>query len=217
MASKIDIINLAIYKLAQSVVIPSLSDQSKAADIMRRLYDPMRDLVLEARVWPFALVCKKLALSAEPVQPGWKYRYARPNDCVTIRAVTDEAGLRNVRVLASFAEPEFLRWGAGSWVYQFEESYGVDGTTINTDTELAYIVYVVRVEDEGRFSASFVNALATRLAAEAGPPLIGEVGLSAKEKLMNEYGYAVTDAGAHSYGQGNDNTTQVGAAESARE
>ena len=216
MSSKIDVINLALYKLAQSVVLPSLADQSKAADVMGRLWEPMRDLVLEARAWPFALKAQALAQSAQGAQPGWQYRYARPSDCVTIKAVTDAEGLRTVRTLSSFLEPEMARWGSGRWLYQWEESCGDDGTTINSDAEAPWLVYISRVEDVGRYSASFVNALAARLAAEAGPPLIGDAGLNNKNELLSEYLNALTDAGAHSYGQGSENSTMAGAAEMAR-
>jgi len=49
-STQTDIFNLALYKLAQSIAIPALTDESKAADVMNRLWEPTRDLVLTERV-----------------------------------------------------------------------------------------------------------------------------------------------------------------------
>ena len=55
MATRIDIYNMALYKLAQSIGVPAITDDSKAADVLNRLWEPMRDLVLTERVWPWAM------------------------------------------------------------------------------------------------------------------------------------------------------------------
>ncbi|HWU70751.1 MAG TPA: hypothetical protein VN017_05295 [Pseudoxanthomonas sp.] len=202
MATQTDIINLAIYKLAQSIAIPAITDESKAADIFNRLWEPMRDLVLAARVWPWALKAQALAVDTEPAQPGWRLRYSYPNDCITAKALTDANGLRAVRMLSNYCDDNYLRGVWGRLAFDWETSYGEQGTTINADQDGAYLVYVVRVEDTGRYPPNFVNALACRLAAEAAPPMIGEVGLNNKQSLLQEYNVALTDAGAHSYNEG---------------
>lgn len=213
MASQTDIVNLALLKMAQSNLLPSMADESKAADIMNRVWAPVRDLVLEARVWPWALKSQALALSVDAVQPGWAYRYAQPNDCITGKAVTDANGLRQVRVLTSFTDPDYLaRWGFGNWAFDWQQSCGETETTINTDVQEAFLVYVVRVEDTARYSASFVNTLAARLAVEAAPGIIGEVGLNSKPALMQEYNTALTESGSNAANQslaGNDWTTDA--------
>lgn len=216
MATKLDIYNLALYKLAQSNVLASTSDEAKATDVMNRLWVPMRDLVLEARTWPWALKVEALALDVQAAQPGWQYRYGYPNDCITAKAVTNENGLRVVRDLGSYCDKNFLRTGLGRWAFDWSTGYGDQGTTINTDIEQAYLVYIARIEDEGRFSAGFVNALACMLAAEAAPPIIGEVGLNNKSSLLQEYQLALTNAGAHDYGESEESDTWVSGSEAAR-
>lgn len=197
MATKTDIFNLALYKLAQSIAIPAITDESKAADVMNRLWEPTRDLVLTERVWPWAIKVVALSVDDQLPQPGWRFRYSYPNDCLSAYAITNAAGLHNVGKLARFASQDYLQsvWGSGA--YDWDTSFGDQGTTINANTEAAFLVYACKVEDPGRYPPQFVNALACRLAAEAAPPLIGEVGLNAKGQILNEYAMAITNAGAH--------------------
>lgn len=197
MASQVDVVNLALGKLAQDRGIAAMSDASKEARTASRVWDIVRDEVLEARNWPFALKAQALALDAEDPQPGWCYRYALPNDCLTLRAVTDESGLRGVRGLAELCGRQ---WCAG--IYDYEIAYGDQDTSILTDAPEAYAVYVVRVTDTGRYSAHFINALACRLAAELAPTIIGEAGLRVKQTMMErDYVAALSQAHEHAANQ----------------
>ncbi len=216
MATKTDIFNLALYKLAQSIAIPAVTDDSKAADVMNRLWEPMRDLVLTERVWPWALRSMALAVDDEAPQPGWAYRYAYPNDCLTAYAVTDAHGVSVAGKLARFTNSDYLAsvWGSGA--YDFDTSFGTQATTINTNVREAFLVYATRVEDTGRYPPQFVNALACRLAAEAAPPIIGEVGMNNKTTLLQEYAMALTNAGAHAMNESVDDADYVTPALSAR-
>lgn len=197
MYSQTDIYTLVAYKVAQSIGVPSLTDKSKINDVLNRLWEPMRDLVLSARVWPWALRAKALAISTDTSMLGWRYRYAYPNDCLTAYALTDDRGLAQVGKLTRFADPQFVARIAGSSVYDWDTSYGDLETTIDTNISNAILVYLVRVEDTNRYPVHFVNALVCRLAAEAAPALIGEVGLNSKQALLNEYTWALGEAGAH--------------------
>lgn len=218
MASKTDIFNLALYKIAQSIAIPAVTDESKAADVMNRLWEPMRDLVLTDRVWPWAMRAQALALQVEPPQYGWAYRYAYPNDCLTAYAVTDTSGIGAAGGrLTRFANADYLAsvWGSGA--FDWETSFGTQGTSINTNVAGALLVYLVRVDDVGRYPPQFVNAMACRLAAEAAPPLVGDVGLNSKQQLLNEYAYALTAAGAHAMNESRHDTAYVTPALAARD
>lgn len=216
MASRIDIYNLALYKLAQSISVPAITDESKAADVLNRLWEPMRDLVLSERVWPWAMRSQALALTAEAAQPGWRFRYAYPEDCLTAYAVTDAGGLSNAGKLYRFASSDYLAsvWGSGA--FDWDVSYGEEQTTINTSVEQAYLVYGARVEAVDRYPPQFVNALACRLAAEAAPPIIGEVGLNSKSDLLSEYLMALTNAGAHAMNESKAEADYVTPALAAR-
>lgn len=205
MASQVDIINLALGKLGQSVKIAALSDRTKEAHVFGGLWDAMRDEVLAARNWRWACASQAAALAAQPPDLGWQYRYALPNDCITLIAVTDENGLRTARRPTAYCDPDYVKrlWGRGA--FDFELSLGADETTVNTDVEQAYFIYIRRVDDTARFPAMFVNTLAWRLAAEAAPPIIGtEGGMKAQQSMFNGYMFALSEASAHDKSQGAD-------------
>lgn len=197
MATKIDIYNLALFKLAQSIAVPAITDDSKAADVLNRLWEPVRDFVLTERVWPWAMRALALSHQDEPAMPGWAYRYAYPVDCLTAYAVTDAGGIASAGKLVRFTSGDWVAntWGSGS--YDWDTAYGEQGTSIVSNLRDAYLVYTAKVDDANRYPPQFVNAIATRLAAEAAPPLIGDLGLQVKQNLLDEYMVALTGAGAH--------------------
>lgn len=218
MATKVDICNLALFKLAQSIVLPAMTDDSKAADVMNRLWEPMRDLVLSERVWPWAMKAQALALEAEPPLPGWGFRYSYPNDCLTAFALTDAQGLASRGKLIRFATGDCTvgAWGRGSGVFDWDTSSGDQGMSIMANAANAFLVYTAKVEDANRYPPQFVNALACRLAAEAAPPMIGEVGLQSKQSLLEEYALALTNAGAHAMNESRSDDDMQPAAITAR-
>lgn len=202
MAGQVDIINMAYGKLAQDRGISSLADQTKEARTATRVWDTVRDIVLEARNWPFALKAEALALDAEAPQPGWLYRYSVPAECLTLKAVVDEAGLRSQRHLSGLCEPDYLAHLKRSGAYDYDMAYGANGTSILSDLPQAYAVYVMRVTDTGRFPAHFIDALACRLAAELAPPIIGEQGLRVRQTILErDYMAALSLAAEHSMNQ----------------
>lgn len=216
MASQVDIINLALHKLGQSVKIAAISDRSKAAAVFGGLWDAMLDEVLAARNWAWAITSEAAAPSADAAALGWTYRYAVPNDCVTVVAVTDESGLRYNRRLSRFCDPNFLTANWGRVAFDFELSYGSTETTLNSDVPGAYVIYVRRITDTGRYPPVFVNALAWRLAAEAAPPIIGDQGLRAQASMLNGYENALAQAGEHDKAQSRDTQDDMPSAVAAR-
>jgi hypothetical protein len=204
MPSQTDIINLALFKLGSDQTVASLSEQSKAARVFNRLWEPTRDIVLADGVWPWAMKAEQLAQSTDDNLQGWGYRYARPNDCITAWAITDVGGLRAAR---GFGGISCFCWDMAEsplrgFVGDFDQVYGDVETEILTDMQDAWLVYTVRVEDTGRYPPHFVDALASRLAADAAGAMIGEVGLNAKPRLMQEYQLSRSIAAAHDYNEG---------------
>lgn len=204
MPSQTDIINLALFKLGQDQTITSINESSKAARIFNRLWEPTRDIVLADGVWPWAMKAEQLAQSVTTDTGGWGYRYARPNDCITAWAITDVGGLRAARGFGGMACfcGDMSESPLRGFIGDFEQVYGAVETEILTDTAEAYLVYTVRVEDTGRYPAHFVDALASRLAADAAGAMIGDVGLNAKPRLMQEYQLARSIAATHDYNEG---------------
>lgn len=217
MASQTDIINLALKKLGQDRGIASTAEKSKEARVFGSLWEPTRDIVLADRSWPWATKAAALALDGvDDPQPGWRYRYSRPNDCLTIIAVTDENGLRQAGGVSRFCNGDWLASAAGLSAFDFEPSYGSQGETINTNIEHAWLVYTVEVTDTGRYPPHFVDALAWRLAAEAAPAILGETGVRAKESLLSGYQTALALAATHDYNETRSRLRPVTASVAAR-
>lgn len=216
MATQVDIYNLALFKMAQSIKVPAISDRSKAADVLNSLWEPMRDLVLTERVWPWAVRAQALALDIEDAQPGWRYRYSYPNDCLSAYAVTTSGGLAMAGKLSRFADGDYIATVWGSGAFDWDTSFAEQSTTINTNVREAYLVYAGRVEDVGRYPPQFVNALACRLAAEGAPPIIGDIGLNNKAQLLQEYNLALTSAGAHAMNESRTDAEYVTPSVAAR-
>ena len=177
MASKIDIWNAAIAKLGQDVRVTSPSENTKHARTLNVAWQRVLDFVLADAVWTFALRHKALALSTEETL-GWGYRYDYPSDCLKAVVVCDAGGVRQYRdaiVRGEAITPEF------------EVQGGAQGQTIVADIEAAYLIYVERVNDTGRFTPKFIEALACRLAADIAPVVAGEIGIRLSPELERRY------------------------------
>jgi hypothetical protein len=195
MASQTDIVNLALYYIAQSVVIPTMIDESKAADVANRLWDPTLDFIQTMRPWSFLREARALGLSAGDPQPGWAFRYQYPNDCLRAWALTDLPGLSAQPNVAAWCDG----WGArvDSWRYRWQKARGRDGTVIDANVEQAWLIFTIRETDASRFPPMFVQAFARLLAQMMAPPLIGDVGLNAQNGLQNAFAAALQEASAH--------------------
>ncbi|WP_414553176.1 hypothetical protein [Stenotrophomonas forensis] len=212
MTSQVQICNLALGKLAQDITITSLTERSKEARAFSRLWEPMRDLVLADRLWPWAIMAQRLAVAAESPMPGWQIRYARPSDCITAIAVTDDAGLRAGRRMSLWCEPNYCqRHGV-----PFEQVYGEQDTSLMCDLPEAWLVYVCRVTNTDRYPPHFVEALACKLAEESAPVVIGGNGLSNKPGLKQLYQLALSQAAAHDFNESDEPGHEMSAAQMAR-
>lgn len=197
MQSPVSIFNLALAKLAQDVTVADFTERSKEARLGGRLWEPMRDLVLAERQWPWAMKAVALAQESEAPLPGWRYRYARPLDCITVVTATDEHGLRQCRRMALWCDDAVrLRYG-----FEYEQASGEQGTSILCDHDQAYLIYVARITDASRYPAHFVEALACKLAEEAAPAVIGDRGFTSKTGLKQLYQLALSQAAAHDYNE----------------
>lgn len=202
--SIVDIANLALEKLGQTVTITALSENTKHAKAMNRAWDRVRQYVLTDHPWQFATVFWQAALLADPPLPGWQFRYGYPGDCLNLIAVTDAQGIRgNTRTITQ--EPgRTVRVAGGDGRRDFEVANSATQTSVCTDVDQAYFIYVADVADTGRWPAKFVEAFACRLAWDRAGAIAGEVGLQMRNSLMQDYLYAKIDAGAQDYNESRD-------------
>lgn len=199
--SKVDLANATLVDLAQDIPIAAFSDATKHARLFNRSFDRIRDLLLAEHAWPFAVTSVALALQAQDPLPGWTYRYAYPSDCLNALAVTDENGIRAGMAMASSGSDSqpWMVWRNGQQAFQIV--HGTQDTSIVTDLERAYLIYVSRVEDVGRYPPKFAEALVKRMAWQLAPAVMGELGFKAQDRLRQNYEIARAEAIAHAYNE----------------
>lgn len=138
MASKTDISNRALSKLGEQRVSNVDTDDIKAAKVIRHMWDIIRDAMLTAYPWNFAI--ERTQLAKDGTSPAWGYdnRFQVPSDFLALLEIKNTP------------------------------DYRIEGGYILTDEgSPLYIRYIKRVTDTGSFDPLFVEALATRLAFEA--------------------------------------------------
>lgn len=116
--------------------ITALDDTSKEAVACNEQYAKNRDEVLSAHPWNFAIARSDLAVDA--TAPIWEFarRYPLPTDCLRVIDVDTD-----------------LIWK-------------VEGRYILTDDSSCRIKYIKKETDVTKYSASFCEALAFRLASD---------------------------------------------------
>jgi hypothetical protein len=170
MASQVDIINLALTRLAVRH-ITTIDDASEPARQAKLVWGMIRQSVLRDHPWGFAL---KSGASV----PGWSYAYLYPSDClkvVKLYSESDTVSAQNYKKTAiSGAE------GADDYI------------VLACNTSGAIIDYIADIDKPALFDSMFIDALALRLAAELAKPLTGDN--SKRQAMLQEYFLALDAA-----------------------
>lgn len=165
--SVVSICNMALGKIgAQGITaITEASDNARACN---RFYEPVRDELLRRHPWNFAINRATLAQLADAPAYGYDHAYQLP------------ANPYCLRVLELYEERD-----SG---YDFL----IEGRRLITDSDTARIKYIGQVTDPSQFDSTFVEALATRLAAEVAIPVTGESGIA--EAMLKLAEMKITEA-----------------------
>lgn len=148
-SSEVEICNRALDAIG-APTITALTEGTRQAGICNRYFPQLRDDVLAAHPWNFAI--KRAVLPALETAPAWGFDYAYqiPTDCLRVVEVEGEDAI---------VPPS---------------AWQVESGSIVTDmTAPLYIRYISRVTETGLFAPLFVSALAARIAAEIAQPLTG--------------------------------------------
>lgn len=145
MSSVVAICNQALGLVGGSS-ITSLDDETTEANLCKTLYGPVRDSVLEAHNWTFALKWYNLPKLSSPPLSEFSNAFQLPSDV-----------LRVVYVGVDMRSPA--------------EDWRVEGDVIVTDANTVKCQVVHRVIDPAKYSPLFIQALAARLAADFAIPL----------------------------------------------
>jgi hypothetical protein len=147
MVSEVAICNNALLKI-HAQTITALTDNSQEAVACNILYSQMRDDVLTAHPWNFAIAEATPSLSVDaPIITQFSYKYLIPADSLRIIKVTDSSG--NLH------------------------AFKVKGGFIHTNGSSIKCEYIKKQTDTAMFSSQFVDVLATRLASELAYALAG--------------------------------------------
>lgn len=161
-ASAVAIVNSALIKLGVET-ITSLSGTSKQAVLANEQYTKIRDDLLARYYWAFAK--KRVALVEDTTAPAFEYenRFVLPNDYIR----------------ALYVYPS----GTTEWLEE--------GGYLLTNDESVELVYIAQITDTTKFSKTFDEVFALRLAYDLAYPLVQSVTL--KESLYNEYKNEIRD------------------------
>jgi hypothetical protein len=148
MVSVVGIVNSALIKIGADT-ITSLTDDSAEARAANAQYEKLRDEVLRAHPWNFAIARAQLPRLAEAPAFGYAHQYQLPAD--SLRVLLMQGG---------------------------RAAFEIEGRRLLTDEETAAVLYIRRVTDPNQFDAMFAEALATRIAADLAYPLANSTTLA---------------------------------------
>lgn len=158
--SNTELCNIALSMLG-SDEISDLSDESKEGYLCNRHYSRVRDAVLRAHQWNFAVTRVDLAEDATDPVFEYTYRFALPTDCLrVIRTESDSLG--------------------------YTPNYRIEGRYVYTDDSTCAIEYIKQVTDVTVYDALFVDVLTARLAAELAYALTDNATLASNMRALYE-------------------------------
>lgn len=139
--TQVSIANSALIKVGADT-ISSITEDVKRARLVRALWDQIRDEVMAAHPWNFAI--KRVTLVPTSTTPEFEYdfEFDKPNDCLRI------------------LDEEYS-----------DTDYVVEGTKILSSEPSLNFRYVYRNTDESSWSPGFGESMAWRLAREMAYPL----------------------------------------------
>lgn len=176
--SEVSICNQALSWLGGSR-ITSLDDDSREAQICKDNYEILRDAVLEAADWSFAV--QRFRATPLAAAPAYGYSAAfliSPTVIRVLNPITSDAdGLVRVK------------------------DWAKEGRHILCDESAIYYRGICTVEDPAQFSKMFVQVLAARIAAEISRPLTNKNDKTLWELYARKLGDAMASDGLQGVNQ----------------
>jgi hypothetical protein len=160
-AVEVDIANVALLRIGQLQTIAELDEPTPHAQAINAVFAHLRDAVLEAFAWPFAMKRATLDVLAsaedDPDDPllrsGWGFTYQLPADCIAPR----------------YIYPGTNTPGEGQevpFVIEADETVGTAGRVLLTNEGEAELIYTAKITQPNRWSPTFRDAMAFRLASD---------------------------------------------------
>lgn len=152
MNSHVEIANMSLSHLGQSVEIASFTEKTPAAKALNRVYETARKKCLRDYLWPFATQYATLSLVETDPNSEWRFAYRYPSDCYFFRRIL--SGNRNASLDAQV--PYRIARDNTGWL-------------IFTDMEDAECEYTINANDPAKYPEDFALALSWLVAFFAAP------------------------------------------------
>jgi len=168
---KTQLSNYALSKLGEEPVL-LLTDDTKPARLLNRIFDQVRDAELRRSRWKFSLMRAQLVALVDAPNWGFSKQYPLPSDFLGLVQVNDFY----VRPMSKQRAP-----------------WALEGGLLLTDLPAPLkIRYVARITNTGLFDPLFVEALACKLAMEAAETLTQSE--TKRARAADEYKFALSEA-----------------------
>lgn len=151
----VSICNSALAKVGAETII-SLTDNNERARLCNAQYEKNRDDLLRSHPWNFATRRVELAVLNTTPEYEFDYQFQLPSDCL--------------RVLETDL-PKDMDWK-------------IEGRYILCNTNELRIKYIAKETDAAKFDSNFVEALASKIAADISYSLVQSVTL--RDQLIRE-------------------------------
>jgi len=144
MTSKVSICNQAL-SLVGAETITSLDDDQKEAKLCKLNYDNIRDTVLEAHDWTFAIKWYDLPALADPPLSEFANAYEIPSEVLRIMFVGQN--------------------------YNSQANWQVEAGNIVTNDASCRCQTIISIDDPSKYSPLFIQAFVARMAMELAIPI----------------------------------------------
>lgn len=148
--SRTNIANLSFSLLETPAVSNVDTDDSPAAELIRSVWDAVRDLALCDHTWNFALKrwTDRAPVPAvqNPAAEVWENAFSKPADCLRVLQVNPDRDNKGDR-------------------------FNVEGELVLVDASLVTLRGIARITQPGKYSVWFVEYFAARLALRIAKPL----------------------------------------------
>lgn len=155
MASKVDIINMALTRLGEQP-IGAIDEGSEPANIAGRIYDIVLESELRKWPWTWATTTQELTSIASETPPDFATAFALPADYIKMVEITDPT-----------MGTTYWRWNPHREVdVRFGNEWEIREKKLYINTDYVTIKYVKLQTDTTKWDSSFVDAFAWKLAME---------------------------------------------------
>lgn len=191
MANEVTICNLALSRIGDNATVVSINppDGTQSAEACARFYPLALATIMEAHPWSFAIKRAALARLADYDTPEGVYAYSLPSDFQRLIDLRDEDDTKET---TAFAHPYTT---AVEYPCEIEAQEGVP--VLLTQLESPVIRYISSAPKASFFSATFVDALAWKLAGYlVGEVVRGDSGFNYSRTIEQYYQVALMQAKA---------------------